>query len=379
MATANSVLHVVPTRYRADGVPSASERYAFELARRMADHVPTLLVTLGTEECSRLDRGGSDQTARPVLRVVGGTTVEQGGERGGMSLVRAVHAARIVHCHHPVGVSSSAAVLAARLAGRKTFVTYFRDAEEAAAYPRIARWVHGCLHPSEYSRMAAGQARNPHAHVIGSGVDVERFTPAPDWPGPRQALFVGSILPQNGLDDLVAAATDEVGVTILGRPCDRRFLSDLQWLASGRRVAFTLDADEDAVVRAYQRALCVVLPGVLRTRYGRAPGPPELVGQSLLEGMACGVPAVCTNVASLPEIVEDGVTGFVVPPNRPVMLRDRLRWLQDHPDERRRMGAAARQRVLDRFTWSEVVRRCLSAYESPAHDVARVAVSREAV
>ena len=36
---------------------------------------------------------------------------------------------------------------------------------------------------------------------------------------------------------------------------------------------------------------------------------PELLGQTLLEGMACGTPGLCTSVASLPEVVEDGVTG----------------------------------------------------------------------
>jgi glycosyltransferase involved in cell wall biosynthesis len=78
--------------------------------------------------------------------------------------------------------------------------------------------------------------------------------------------------------------------------------------------------------------------------------------------MACGAPAICTDVASLPEVVEDGVTGFVVPPNDPQALGRKLCWLREHPDEAREMGEAARRRVLKTFTWGKVVRRCLEIY-----------------
>jgi glycosyltransferase involved in cell wall biosynthesis len=65
----------------------------------------------------------------------------------------------------------------------------------------------------------------------------------------------------------------------------------------------------------------------------------------------------------MPEVVEDGVTGFVVPPNDPHTLRQRLEWLRDHPEAARQMGAAGRRRVLERFQWSTVVDRCLALYD----------------
>jgi D-inositol-3-phosphate glycosyltransferase len=80
--------------------------------------------------------------------------------------------------------------------------------------------------------------------------------------------------------------------------------------------------------------------------------------------MACGCPAICTRVASLPEIVEDGVSGFIVPPNDPQALGDRIGWLREHPIEAAAMGVAARQRVIEKFTWPRVVRRCLEIYAS---------------
>jgi glycosyltransferase involved in cell wall biosynthesis len=66
----------------------------------------------------------------------------------------------------------------------------------------------------------------------------------------------------------------------------------------------------------------------------------------------------------MPEVVEDGVTGFVVPPNDPVALGDRLRWLADHAGSAAAMGMAGRRRVLERFRWTHVVRRCLEAYDA---------------
>jgi len=78
--------------------------------------------------------------------------------------------------------------------------------------------------------------------------------------------------------------------------------------------------------------------------------------------MACETPAVATAVASLPEVVADGVTGFVVPPGDPKALRERLRWLQEHHEAADKMGRAGRDRVLERFTWPAVVQRCLTAY-----------------
>ena len=98
--------------------------------------------------------------------------------------------------------------------------------------------------------------------------------------------------------------------------------------------------------------------------YGDESRVPELLGQTLLEGMSCGITAICTNVASMPEIVTDGITGFIVPPNAPDKLREKLVWLRDHPLEAQSMGTAARQVILERFTWPVVVQRCLDIYRN---------------
>jgi len=118
------------------------------------------------------------------------------------------------------------------------------------------------------------------------------------------------------------------------------------------------------LVPAYRRARCVVLPSLYRDRYGNETKVPELLGQTLLEGMACGIPALCTNVAAMPEAVVDGVTGFVVPPNDLAALRTALVTLCTDTARAEAMGAAARARMLEHFQWSSVVKRCLEAYRA---------------
>jgi len=66
----------------------------------------------------------------------------------------------------------------------------------------------------------------------------------------------------------------------------------------------------------------------------------------------------------MPEIVVDGVTGFVVPPNNSRALSEKIAWLRDHPEPAHAMGQAARDRILDKFTWPLVVKRCLDIYQS---------------
>jgi glycosyltransferase involved in cell wall biosynthesis len=89
---------------------------------------------------------------------------------------------------------------------------------------------------------------------------------------------------------------------------------------------------------------------------------PELLGLTLLESMACGTPVICTEVGSMPELVDDGVTGFVVPPNDPLALRDRIDYLRQNSDLAQQMGQAAREKVLNHFTWEAVAKHCLAIY-----------------
>jgi starch synthase len=82
--------------------------------------------------------------------------------------------------------------------------------------------------------------------------------------------------------------------------------------------------------------------------------------------MACGTPVIASRIGGVPEVVDHGVTGFLVEPGDVHELRDRLEEMTASPASAERIGAAGRERVLDRFTWGEVARRCLDAYEALA-------------
>ena len=118
----------------------------------------------------------------------------------------------------------------------------------------------------------------------------------------------------------------------------------------------------EQVLAFYQSASVSVLSSVNRTVHGDAVALPELLGFTAMEAMACGTPVVVSRVAGMHHVVDDGVTGYLVPPSDPEALRDRLRRLLGDPGLARSMGTAARRRIEELFTWDVVAQRCLEAY-----------------
>jgi glycosyltransferase involved in cell wall biosynthesis len=356
------VLHLTPALFGTDGAFGGAERYSFEVARHMARMTPTTLVSF-TERPRRF-------TTPDGLRVwaIGPPWYVRGQRFNPVhpALARAVAAADVIHCHQPYTLAAELAALLGRASGRRVFASDLGGGGWGfASRLKTDDWFHGHLHLSAYSREVSGHGSRAGAEVIYGGVDTDLFSPDPMVPREPLAVYVGRLLPHKGINDLVAALPDGMTLELIGQPYHDRFHADLKRLAAGKHVWFRHDCDDAQIVQAYRRAACVVLPSVYRDCYGGETRVPELLGQTLLEGMACGTAAVCTGVASMPEVVQDGVTGFVVPPNAPAALRDRLCRLRDHPAEARAMGDAGRRRVLERFTWNAVVQRCLKIYRAP--------------
>lgn len=92
----------------------------------------------------------------------------------------------------------------------------------------------------------------------------------------------------------------------------------------------------------------------------------ECFPMSVLEAMAIGRPAVCTAVGGIPEILDEGVTGYMVRPRDPAGLAERLLGLLSDPVRARAMGRAARARVESEFTLDRSVRDAESTIEETA-------------
>ncbi|MGL6094627.1 MAG: glycosyltransferase family 4 protein, partial [Fimbriiglobus sp.] len=198
------------------------------------------------------------------------------------------------------------------------------------------------------SDFAAGMlATTRPVTVIKGGVDGRRFTPAYARAARDRVLFVGRLLPHKGVDQLIRALPPDIPLTCCGRPYHSDYFRVLQSLAIGKRVEFVTDADDAAIRDQYARAWAVVLPSVYRDYYGVTHGQPELMGFSLLEGMACGTPAVCPRVGGMPEFVRHGQTGYVY--DNLDELSGYLTALATDPALADRMGTAARRAVDAEF------------------------------
>jgi glycosyltransferase involved in cell wall biosynthesis len=101
--------------------------------------------------------------------------------------------------------------------------------------------------------------------------------------------------------------------------------------------------------------------GVLSTN-ARVHG--EGISNAIIEYMVLGKPVVATDGGGTPEIIEHGKTGFLVAPQLPTEMAERIAYLLDHPEEARRMGALGKDRILDQFTLSRMTQEYINTYEA---------------
>jgi glycosyltransferase involved in cell wall biosynthesis len=271
----------------------------------------------------------------------------------------------VVHCICYGTLVADLAILASRVLLKRVFITDVggRGSWSLVRYGDIFRFASGLLPLSEFSSRSFPGTRPPRKVIYG-GVDTRRF--APGKANRQQVLYVGRLLPHKGIDYLIDALLPEWSMTVVGRPYDPAYFDTLKNLAEGKNVQFRVNASDEEVAAEMGRSAVAVLPSVLTASRGSSHPLTELLGLTVLEAMASETPVVCTTVASLPEIVENGVTGLLVPPNDSNALYLAIDRILSDEKSARDMGRAGRRRVLHRFTWGHVAETCLRAYRELA-------------
>ena len=355
------VVHVAPTLFGPAGIFGGGERYPLELARALARHVECELVSFGPATRSWRDPSGLRVRVLRSLLLVGGHPAHPLA----LGLGHALAGADVVHTHHLRSTPSRLAAVNARVRRLVTAVTDhgLGGGDWAGLLPRL---FDRFLTVSAYSARELG-APAARTRVIYGGADADRFSPDPNAVR-RGVLFVGRLTPHKGVDLLLEALPEGAAIRIAGsgghdpEPPERDYPDLLRRLAAGRRVEFMGAVPEPDLPALYRQARVLALPSVHRTRYGRDVAVSELLGLAALEAMASGTPVVASRIGGLPEVVEDGVTGFLVEPGDVAELHARLAEVLSDAILAERLGRNARERVLERFTWAACAERCLSAY-----------------
>ncbi|WP_406260283.1 glycogen synthase [Streptomyces nigra] len=209
-------------------------------------------------------------------------------------------------------------------------------------------------------------------HVVHNGIDTALYRPDPrtdalarfglDADRPY-VLFVGRITRQKGVPQLLRAVRhiDPAVQVVLcaGAPdtpeIDREFRDLFEELSRVRAGVHWIPQmlPRPEVIQLLTHATVFVCPSVY-----------EPLGIVNLEAMACGTPVVASRVGGIPEVVEDGVTGLLVPLDDDFEsgLARALDAVAGDPEAARRMGEAGRERAVGEFGWDAVARRTVRLY-----------------
>lgn len=197
--------------------------------------------------------------------------------------------------------------------------------------------------------------------VIPNAVDETVFKPSIDGSevtlkyglgNTRNVLFVGRLVPYKGLEYLLSAIEIlqhefvDIHLMIVGEGELRLKLVQLaEDLGIKELVDFVGHVPNSSLPPFYASSDLVVLPSVSRL---------EAFGITLIEAMACGKPVVASSIPGPGEVVEDGITGYLVPPKDTVALAEAISRIVRDEKLANRMGKEGRKRIEENYTWERV-------------------------
>ncbi|HEY8188550.1 MAG TPA: glycosyltransferase family 4 protein [Pyrinomonadaceae bacterium] len=213
-----------------------------------------------------------------------------------------------------------------------------------------------------------GVSSNRSAY-IPNAVDANKFSPNVARGTLRELCNIPSdhvlilcprrLVPKNGVEflmeslPLIRQRLERISVVIVGDGPERQKLEARACeLGLQDSIVFLGSRSNDELPAFYADADIVAIPSLK-----------EATSIAGLEAMAAARAVVATRVGGLPEIIEDGVTGLLVPPRDPEALAVAITRVLEEPELRRQLGLAARARVEKEFTWEQVASETTRAYD----------------
>lgn len=190
-------------------------------------------------------------------------------------------------------------------------------------------------------------------HLIRNGVSMDEFPErrGHEVSGLPTILGVGSLIPKKGFSDLLSACAllRQHGIgfrcVIIGDGSERKRLGDLIGTLGLTGSVEMLGYLSLAELRDwYYRATVFAMPSVV-SPVGETDGLPTVV----IEALASGLPVVGTETAGIPEVIRNNSNGFLVPPNAPEPLADRIQILLENQDLREKFGSEGRRLIQREF------------------------------
>ena len=280
----------------------------------------------------------------------------------GMLLLQAGGHRVLATVHHPITVDRTLDLAAAR--GLRAQVTTRRWYSFLRMQGRVVRRLPAVLTVSGSSADdLVRDFRVPldRVTVVPVGVDPDVFVPpvAPRVPG-RIVATASADVPLKGLVPLLEAVAKlrtehDVELVVVGRAKEGGTVDlALDRLGLRDHVRFVTGVAEPDLVALFGSAQVAVVPSLY-----------EGFSLPAVEAMACATPLVATTAGALPEVVgPDGVTALHVAPGDPEALAAAVGRLLDDPTLAARLGAAGRERVVERFTWAAVAERTAAWYRT---------------
>jgi starch synthase len=207
-------------------------------------------------------------------------------------------------------------------------------------------------------------------HVIRNGIDTAEYAPDPGTdvlgaygvdPGRPSVIFVGRVTRQKGLPVLLraAAALDPAAQLVLcaGQADTPELAAEVETLVAELRggrsgvVWIPEMLPKRAVIQLLSHATVFACPSLY-----------EPLGIVNLEAMACATAVVASAVGGIPEVVDDGETGLLVPPDDPGALAAALNALVRDPARADALGRAGRERAVAEFGWQAIAAQTAELY-----------------